>query len=909
MVHGSPQKPLILIDGSSFLYRAYYGLQKLHTPSGVPVQAVYGFCKMIKRVIDTFQPAHMALVWDSKGKTERHELFPAYKATRQAPPNDLFDQKELIIQFADLIGLHQLSQTGIEADDLMYSLALWWEHLGGSVIIITSDKDMGQAITKKTVLYDSFKEKMVDAKAFEEKMGFPVEKTAFYFALVGDSSDNIPGVKGIGDKGALELVNQFDSLDDLYQHLDKVEKKRAKTALELYKADALLSQELFTLKKHPVVIKEKNIVFDASRWANAQPLFQELQFKSFLKDLPATQLSFLQAAPQRTVKTSHEKGYSFIAVTTPEQLEEVVALVKKHKMFAYDTEGNGTNALTMDVVGLSVCCQEQTSYYIPFGHITDERQLSKEQVVRALKPLFEDEQYKKIAHHAKFDQLMMYNLGIDVRGLYFDTLIAASLVKDDWQKASLKELSATYLHEPMLTFDAVVSGHGYKHFGQVPLAPATEYAAADAHQTLKLYPVLKKIVHEKKVEQLFFSIEMPLVDILARMEIAGIYCDVQVLKELGKKVDEQLEDVYRTITGLVDPKFASINLNSSKQVADLLFNELKLPPKKRSAKSEGFTTDNEVLTELAQEHPIPGLIIQYRELAKLKNTYIDGLPEYINKKTGRIHTTYSQTRVATGRLSSSDPNLQNIPVEGIGLQVRAAFKPQKEEYVFISADYSQIELRVLAYVSQDERLIKAFKHGHDIHAETASALFQVPLDDVTKHQRSIGKRINFSILYGLTAYGLSRDLGIPLKEAKEYIDTYFKQYPRVRLWMDEVIKKTEQCGYTETLFGRRRAVPGIHEHNKNLKDLACRIAVNTVGQGTAAEIMKKGMIAVDSALKMHAYDARVLLQIHDELLLVVSEKDRAHVERLVKKELESVVDWNVPLVVDTAWGNNWKEVN
>lgn len=905
----SNKKTLFLIDGSSFLYRAYYGLQKLHTPAGVPVQAVYGFCKMIKRLVDTFKPTHVALVWDSKGKTERHERFPAYKATRQAPPSDLFEQKELIIEFANLIGLHQLAQSGIEADDLMYSLATWWEQKDGSVVIVTSDKDMGQAISDNIILYDSFKEKMIDAQAFEEKMGFPVAKAAFYFALVGDSSDNIPGVKGIGDKGAQELVSQFDSLDDLYANLDKVEKKRARTALEACKNDAYLSQELFTLKKYPLKITEKDITFNPAGWADAQPFFQELQFKSFLKDLSSTQLSFLQAAPKRVVKTAHEKGYAFVTVTTPEQLDEVVEVIKKHKTFAYDTEGNGTNALTMQVVGLSVCCQEQTSYYIPFGHITDEQQLTQEQVVAALKPLFEDEQYKKIAHHAKFDQLMMHNIGVDVRGLYFDTLIAASLVKDDWQKASLKELSSAYLHEPMLTFDEVVTQQGYKHFGQVPFSKATEYAAADAHQTLKLYPLLKKMLHEKNMEHLFKTIEMPLVDILARMEITGIYCDTHVLQALGKKVNEQLEDVYRTITGLVDSKFEAINLNSSKQVADLLFNELKLPPKKRSAKSENFTTDSDVLTELAKEHPIPGLIIQYRELAKLKNTYIDGLPEYINKNTGRIHTTFSQTRVATGRLSSSDPNLQNIPVEGLGLQVRAAFKPQKPGYVFISADYSQIELRVLAYVSQDGRLMYAFKHGHDIHAETASALFHIPLTEVSKHQRSIGKRINFSILYGLTAYGLSRDLDIPLKEAKEYIDTYFKQYPKVRLWMDEVIKKTEHHGYTETLFGRRRSVPGIHESNKNLRDLACRIAINTVGQGTAAEIMKMGMIAVNTALKKHQYDARVLLQIHDELLLVVAEQDRAHVEQLVKKELESVVQWNVPLVVDTAWGHNWREAD
>lgn len=895
------EKKLIIIDGSSFLYRAYYGLRPLHTSAGVPVQAVYGFCRMIKKIIDSFDPHYMVLVWDSKGKTKRHDLFPAYKETRLTPPSDIFIQKEYIIRFAQAIGLYQLQQVGIEADDLMHSLALWWQKKGRSVVVISSDKDMGQILSPSITLFDSFKEAFVDEKTFQEKMGFPVSKAIFYFSLLGDSSDNIPGVKGIGQKRALELVNQFDSLSDLYVNIHRVSQASVRKALEAYKHDAFLSEKLFTLIDYPLDITEQECMFDAKSWRNARSLFEELSFKSLLSASSAS-----TSAPAKGTSWV-DKGYNFKAVTNVEDLKKLVGLIKEAGLFAYDTEVDGLNPLQTQLVGLSICVKEGTSYYVPCGHKTDDQQLSLSTVIDFLKPLFEDPTIKKIAHHAKFDQLVLYHQGIKEQGLMFDTIVAAALVKDEWQKNSLKDLSQYYFEEPMMTFAQLIADFKVKDFSEIPLDTATDYAAADAHQTFRLYKPLEKLLEEKGASPLYYTIELPVLEVLCGMEIRGILCDPTILYDLGKQVDKALDDLRSKIFVFIGPDQSAMNLNSPKQVAELLFTHLQLTPQKRSSSGAAYATDNEVLMELAKEHPVPAYLIQYRELYKLKTTYIEALPSYINPETGRIHTTYSQTRVATGRLASSDPNLQNIPTDGLGSEIRRAFYPQ-EGHVFLSADYSQIELRVLAHLSGDPKLLDAFRLGHDIHAKTAAALFDVDEALVTKHQRDLGKRINFSILYGLTPYGLSKDLSISLADAKKYIDGYFKHYPKIQEWMEQTIEKTKATGYAQTLYGRRRQIPAIHERNKHLFQEACRVAVNTVAQGTAAEIMKIGMIRVASALKKLPYDAAILLQIHDELLITVPSEHADAVRALVIKELENVVAWEIPLLVNAAIGKNWKEV-
>jgi DNA polymerase-1 len=908
------KKTVYLIDGSSFLYRAYYGLRPMHTPQGAPVQAVFGFCRMIKKLIDTFKPEYCALVWDSKGKTTRHEVYEEYKATRQAPPSDLFEQKELITEFADAIGLRQVSKTGIEADDLMFSLAKEARERGETVVFVTSDKDMGQALDAHTFIYDTFKDIFLDIPGFEEKMGFPVEKLPFYFALVGDTSDNIPGVRGIGEKGATELVTQFDSLEDLYENLDKVSKPRMKKALEENKKNAFLSRDLFLLQYYPSKLSKDDLAFNAHDWQKARKLFEDLNFKSLLKDMGESKI---------LGKPLHEL-YAFKTVSTQKDLDELCTALKKSKIFALDTEGKDLKPIHGMMVGMSFCVEEGTAYYVPFGHGAPQAQLSilgqtetrmegqltREQVFKALKPILEDASYKKVLQHAKFDMHVLFHEGIVLRGVTFDTMIAAYLLSKDDQRVGLKDLSLSYFGERMLSFDEVVKANKYKDFSYVPLQLATDYAAADAHQTLKLYHVLSKALQaEKNVAQQFVDIEMPLLQVLFQMEVYGILLDQAALKELDVRVTRRLAEIEDEIIEQVGEKYANINLNAPRQIEELLFEHLKLPTQKKSAKGTSYSTDQEVLMALSELHIIPAMIVQFRELSKLKNTYIDALPTYVNAITNRIHTTFRQTGVATGRLASSDPNLQNIPadVAGFGIEVRGAFIPEPG-HVFLSADYSQIELRVLAHFSKDEALVDAFLKGSDIHAETASRLFDVPLDKVTQEQRQIGKRINFSILYGLTPYGLSKDLGISFKDAKTYIDKYFAQYPGVSAWMESVIEETKEHGYVETLWGRRRYIPAIYEKNRTLYEEARRFAINTKAQGTAAEIMKLGMLALDAALKDKNLKTHMLLQIHDELLISVPENEQKIVEPMVKEALESVVDWQVPLVVTTRFGANWKDV-
>lgn len=901
-----PKKTVFLIDGSSFLYRAYYGVRPLHTAKGIPVQAVYSFVRMIKKLIDTFHPEYIAIVWDSRGKTTRHHMYEQYKATRQAPPSDIFEQKEYIVQFADMIGMRQVAQQGIEADDIMYSIAQEQKQAGKTVVLISSDKDMGQAIEdEKVLIFDPWKDQVFNEETFGIKMGVPVAKLPLYFAILGDTSDNIPGVRGIGDKGAAELARQFNSIEDMYANIDKVSKERMRSALLANKENALLSYQLFLLQYHPSGQSDQDLAFDATNWVKARPLFTELDFRSLLKDIDAQENVQRGIFPEVAQKMA---GYEFITILHIDQLENLIGLITQRKVVAIDTETTHLDPMIKNsCIGISFCVQEGTAYYLPFGHKI-EPQLSQDYVVKTLQPVFADESIKKIFHNAKFDLESLQSVGIETKGDIYDTMIAANLITKDWQRNGLKYLSEHYLGEPMMSYQEVVKDNKYKNFSYVPLELATKYAAADAHQTLRLKPILDQELKQEKLLELFEALEMPLMRVLYEMEIEGISLDATVLKELGQKVDHELNLIMDKVSSLVGMSADELNLNSPKQVEQLLFVKLLLPPQKKSAKRTGYSTDAEVLQVLSKMHPVPGLIAKYRELSKLKSTYIDALPEYINPHTNKIHTSFSQTQVATGRLSSSDPNLQNIPtITAYGKEIRAAFVP-KLGHLFLSADYSQIELRVLAYLSQDPNLLDAFEKNRDIHTETAARLFDVAPEQVTSEQRNLGKRINFSVLYGMTPFGLSQDLGIPFGQAKEYIDKYFAQYPKVSQWMEQVIIDTKHNGYVTTLNGRRRYIPGIYEKNRSLYEEARRVAINTVAQGTAAEIMKKGMITLDALFKEKRLGAQIILQIHDELIISVPEQEVIITEKLVTDTLEHVVDWNVPLVVNTRAGKNWKEI-
>lgn len=894
------QHTLFLIDGSSFLYRAYYALKPMTTPQGVPVGAVYGFCRMIKKLLDDFQPEHLVLTWDSKGPTERHEMHAAYKATRQAAPSDLGTQKELIQKFADIIGMCQIQKQGVEADDLMYSLALDYVKQGYEVILVTADKDLGQVVSDKIHIYDAFKDVMLDPAALEEKYGFSLKKLPFYFALIGDASDNIPGVAGVGPKTATELVQKFDSLEDLYNRLDEVPRERTRELLTVNKKNALMSKELFLLRYHTLDLAIDRCKIKLNQWTAARHFFEELSFKSLLKDMPAKEkLEWL----------SEKHGYSFTWITDEAELERVCTEIKKHRHCAFDTETDGLQPYQANIMGISLCCEVGKAYYIPLAHATAPQQLTREQVLAQLKPILESNAIKKYAHNAKFDQLVLAKFGIEVNDIAFDTMIAAHLVVPDGQRIGLKYLSVAMLNQEMVSYVDLMKTGAYKQFADVPLEIATEYAAGDAHQTLQLVPLLEEKLKEQRQWHLYTTIELPVNQVLFEMEKEGIICDPEVLQTIDKQVSHDLKIIRNKIVSFLGEAYEDVNLSSPKQIEEILFTRLQLTPVKKTSKKTGYSTDQEVLSELAKVHPIPGLLLQYRELSKLKSTYLDALPTCINPLTGRIHTSFTQTGTATGRLASSDPNLQNIPANSDQeLSIRSAFKAPRGQR-FISADYSQIELRVLAYLSQEPQLINAFVNGEDIHARTAAGLFDVQLADVTPKQRQLGKRINFSIMYGLTPYGLSKDLGIPVSEAHTYITKFFEQYPKVSAWMERVIEETKEHGYVTTHWGRRRYLPGIYEKNRTLYDLAHRMAINTKAQGTSAELMKIGMINVHKQLQQAGDGGKIILQIHDELLVTVPEHALVKTEKLIKETLETVVDWNVPLEVTARHGKDWGEVS
>ena len=896
----SKNKTLFIFDGSSFLYRAYYAIKPLHTSQGVPIQAVYGFCKMIKKLATQFDIKHAVLVWDSKGKTTRHDIFPEYKATRQATPTDLHSQKEYIQEFAQLIGLTQLAQPGLEADDLMFSLAHQEAKQGHDVVIVSSDKDMAQTLTHKDIqIYDAFKDEFVTREKAETKFGIPIEKLPFYFALIGDSSDNIPGVKGIGPKTAVGIVNQFASLDDVYANIDKAGTKRIQELLVLHKDNAYLSQKLFTLHAYPLPQDDGIFPFDVANFSKALPLFEKLEMKSFIKDAQSGNAQAQQS-------TLHEK-YTFICVQDAQTLKSIAQEIEKVGHVAIDTETKSCNTMEDICVGLSLSHTVGTAWYIPIRHSTGETQIPVQEVIEILKPIFANPNIYKFMHHAQFDELVLAQLGTPVANVSFDTLIAASLLLPDWQKKGLKELSSVLLDEPMLHYEDVVQAKFYTSFEQVPVQAATQYAAADAHQTLRLYHLFNEQLKNEKLDTVFSTIEMPVHSILIKMQQHGILCDGSLLQKAVQEVAKKISELEQEIFALAGKE---INVNSPTQVEELLFTTLHLPPQKKSGKRAGYSTDAEVLKTLASLHPVPGLILHCRELLKLKNTYLEGLPEYIHPKTGRIHSSFNQTLVATGRLSSSNPNLQNIPAGSskYAALVRESFYATPG-YTFVAADYAQIELKILAHFSQDTNLLYAFNNGADIHKETASKIFNVHPEFVSPAQRNIGKRINFSILYGLTPFGLSKDLGISFSDAKKYIETYFEQYPGITAWMESVVDKTKKLGFSETLFGRRRYLPGIHDKNKVVFDLARRMAINSTVQGTAAEIVKLGMIAVEKNLQKARIDGYILLQIHDEILLEVKESQAQHAAAIVKESLETILQWSVPLSVQTLIGSNWHEVS
>ncbi len=906
-----PQNALFLVDGSYLLYRSYFGLPALTGPNGKTVHATYSFCRTLNKLLKEYAPQHIAIVWDSPGgSTSRKELAPTYKANRQTPPNDLFEQKKDIIRFIETIGMRNVMQAGYEADDLIGTIV--HEQPETPIVIITADKDLCQLLNQHVVIFDPFKNKLIDQTIFMQDYGFPSEKVSFYHALLGDTSDNIPGVKGVGEKSAEELVTQFASLDDLYQHLDQVKKERIKKLLTEQEASARLSLLLFTLDPVPLNLPLSTFSFQEKTWANAIEFFKEFDFKSLIKELEAR----FGSQPVTTTEAATlimPKTWTMHLVGTIEELNNMIKHLGKSTFIGVDTETTGVLPLIDDLVGLSFAYNETDAYYIPVTHknLEQQPQLSKAEVLDALKPILISTIIKKTLHNAKFDELVLFNQGITMNAVSFDTLIAASLVRIDDRPINLKSLSLTFLKEPMIKFKDVMSKK-YNDFSDVPITEGAEYGAHDALQALKLAKIFQaKLAAEPTLEKLFNEIEMPLSRVLLKIEKTGIKLNVEKIQATEKKVTDALHILEGKIFAAIDeidgPQEERLNLASPKQVEDLLFMRLKLPVGRKN-KSGSRSTDHEVLEELSKIHPIPTMIMKHRELTKLLSTYIQPLPQEVNPKTGRIHTTFSQTNVITGRLSSSNPNLQNIPASGeFGLQIRDAFEATPG-CLLLSADYAQIELRVLANLSEDQNLHDIFLAGKDIHIQTAAQLFAIPINSVTNEQRQIGKRINFSIIYGMTPYSLAKEFDISPSEAKLYIDRYFAQYPQVAEWMNKTVELAKEKGYVESLWGRRRYLPELHEKNKNRYEAATRAAINTPIQATQADIIKIAMINLDKLFVQQKLESKLILQIHDELLFEVPEHEILTVQSLVQKTMEQVINWKIPLKVTMRLGKNWGEV-
>jgi DNA polymerase-1 len=908
---------LVLFDGNAIVHRAYHAFQGTKyrrgttltvSNTGEVVSAVYGFVLMLLKVLNEQQPTHYAIAFDKRGPTFRHHLFEDYKANRPATPDDLISQIARVKDLVSVIRIPVFEIDSFEADDVLGALSQQASRQNIETVIVTGDADTMQLVSPLVkVLYPkpgkSFSETILfDEDSVSQKYGVGPEHITDLKALEGDTSDNIPGVPGIGGKTAVKLIQQFGSLEDIYNHIDEVTPPRLQTLLRDNEEVAYRSKKLATIVKDvPVTLHLADCEvnkFDRKQVADA---FRELEFFSLLSKLPGAEEPAADAAPVQVATGPPDGKYQIVATT--EALDDLVKRLSSVKSFAFDTETTGLNPMTAGLVGISISPEPGEAYYVPVGHtILDEVvQLPLEQVINRLKPVFEEAKTAKIGHNAKYDMMMLAGLGITVNNLAFDTMIAAYLLGDKY--FNLKGLAFSRLGIEMVPITALI-GTGAKQIvmSQVPIRQAADYACADADMTLRLENNLKEELEDKQLWQLFSQVEMPLVPILLDMERNGIALDTGILRNLSQQLGEQLSQLETEIYAAADGAF---NINSPQQLGKVLFDKLQLPNTRRG-KSK-YSTEASVLEELGKDYPIVKLILQYRQLMKLKSTYLDTLPALVNPTTGRVHTSFNQTRAVTGRLSSSDPNMQNIPVRGgMGGQVRQAFIAPAGSYL-LSGDYSQIDLRVLAHLSQDPGLLAAFQQDEDIHAATAAGLFGVKPSQVTPDMRRLAKTVNFGVIYGMSDYGLEQATELTRQEASQFISTYFEKYKGVKEYLDSTKEQARRNGYVQTLMGRRRYIPDINAPNRQVREAAERMAINMPVQGTSADIIKVAMINLAREMKERGVQSKMLLQVHDELVLEVPEAEMHIMRKLVPEVMSAALRLSIPLKVDIKEGKNWAE--
>lgn len=889
------KKSLYIVDIFSFIFRAYYAIRPLHTPDGTQVNAVYGVITMLKRLIDSKKPDHLVVCMESKvKKTFREEIYPEYKANRGAPPEDLRPQIPLIEEFVKTYPMPVLSVGGFEADDLIATLVKRYSHKKDiDIFIVSPDKDLMQLVCENVFLYDTMKEEIMGPAAVIEKFGVPPEKVVEVQSLCGDPTDNIPGIPGVGLKTASKLIQEYGSLDHVFSNADHIKGKLGEK-IAAGKDAALLSQKLVSLDHDvPLDISWEDLAINGPNATDLNTFFQRLGFRSLV----------IEETKSATLPLAAKKDPAeFVMIADLAVLKNTIADFRKRSgaVFVFDTETDSIDSLKANLVGLSFCFEDKKSYYIPIGHKAGGN-LNLDDVREILAPLFADAAVPKAAQNAKYDLNVLARHGFNVQGLANDTLIASYLINPEGSHA-LDTLAIKYLQYNMTAFSDVVKRG--QTFADVGLTEATNYSAADAWVTFEILDDLQKELIETAALSVYRDIEMPLITILSKMEQQGLLVDKNLLSSLDKQFTARLAELESEIYKSVGFEF---NINSTRQLGDILFNKLNLPVIKKT--KTGNSTDVEVLKALAPLHELPKLLLDYRTVSKLKSTYVVGLIELIDPETNRIHSTFNQAVVATGRLSSTNPNLQNIPIKTPeGRKLRELFIAPPEHLIF-SADYSQIELRLLAAFSKDPRLVDAYKHGEDVHRKTASAIFAVDLKDVTERQRTVGKTINFGVIYGQSSFGLSQLLGIPREEARRFIDLFYREFGRVKDYKEEVLVKARQDGFVTTYLGRRRYLPDLTSRNKMAQANAERAAFNALFQGSAADLIKKAMISVDAWIREQKLKTKLVLQVHDELLFEVPKNELEIVQKHVPHLMATTFTLDVPLEVSFKDGVNWGEAH
>jgi DNA polymerase-1 len=933
---------LYLIDGHALAYRMYFALtagsssQRWQTSTGEPTAGIYGFARELIRILEQERPEYLAVAFDV-GKTFRDDIFPEYKGTREKMPDDLRPQIDRIRQMVDAFNMPRLEMEGYEADDVLGSIAKIAAEQGLGVKIVTGDRDLLQLVNERTAVYLAGDNQtyITDADVIK-KLGVRADQVVDYKAIVGDTSDNIPGVKGVGEKTAIALLEKFGTLDAIYQNLDQVE-NRWKGKLEASKESAYMSYNLALIRTDlKITLDLEHAKVKAFDGAALEEFFKEMEFRTLLTKIPAISSGMI-ASPQATApssikpaKSAKTKSGQFsmfvnepqiiraatpqtsnievVIVDTQDKLSDLAKELGKAKIISFDTETTSTEEMQAEIVGISLAIKAGQGYYIPVGHTSGDN-LPIKKVIAALAPSMTDAKIGKVAHNAKYDYIMLARYGLVVTPLTFDTMLAEFIIDPASRNLGLKNLVHTRLGEEMTHIEELIGkGKNQLSMADVAIEAAANYAAADAENTLRLMPIMQKELERVNGTNILTEIDLPLTPVLAEMEMTGVLIDVPFFKKMSGELGIRLKEFEKQIFSLVGKEF---NLNSPQQLSEALFTYLRLePPDKGRKTATGFySTAADVLEALIGKHPAIDLILNYRELAKIKSTYLDALPPAVDSVTGRVHTSYNQIGAVTGRLSSNNPNLQQIPIRTEeGRRVRNGFIAEKGS-VLLSVDYSQIELRIVAHMAGDEAMLAAFNTGEDIHATTAAAIYSVENDAVNKDMRRHAKAINFGLIYGMSAFGLTRSTELTLAEAEEFVKTYFKKFPGVKKYLDETRKLTAEQGYVETLLGRRRYFPALQgKINVQMKNREEREAINAPIQGTAADIMKIAMLKIPSAIKAAGLKAKMLLQVHDELVLECPKDEMEKTAHLVQETMANAYPMSIPLSTEARAGRSWGEM-